>query len=157
MMKKIHWFQLISIVLITELIGALGGLLSGNTGQIYTAFIKPSFSPPGWLFGIIWPLLYLLMGIAAYIIYQTHLTPQRKKAISLYWVQLFVNFLWPIVFFRFEFYWISVAVILLLDVLVFITTRTFYKLKKPAGYLMIPYLIWILFATYLNIGIAFLN
>jgi len=156
-MKKINWPQLILIVLITELIGALGGLFSGNAGQMYTSFIRPSLSPPGWLFGIIWPVLYLLMGIAAYIIYQMPQTPERKKATTLYWVQLFVNFLWPIVFFRFELYWLSVAVIILLDILVLITTITFYKIEKAAGYLMIPYLFWILFATYLNIGIALLN
>ncbi len=157
MMKRINWLQLLVIVLITELAGVLGGLLSGNTGQIYESFVKPPLSPPGWLFGIIWPVLYLLMGIAAYIIYQMPKTPERKKATTLYWVQLFVNFLWPIVFFRFEWYWISVAVILLLDALVLITTILFYNIKKPAGYLMIPYLIWILFATYLNIAIAVLN
>lgn len=156
-MKKINWFQLLVIVLITELIGLLGSLFSGNTGQIYISFAKPPLSPPGWLFGVIWPILYLLMGIATYIIYQTPHTPGCKKAITLYWVQLFVNFLWPIVFFRFEWYWISVVVILLLDVLVLITKIWFYKIKKVAGYLMIPYLLWIIFATYLNIGITVLN
>ncbi len=157
MMRKVNWFQLFAIVFITELVGVLGSLLSGNTGQIYTSFMKPPLSPPGWLFGVIWPVLYLLMGIAAYIIYQTPQTPERKKAITLYWVQLFVNFLWPIIFFRFEWYWISVVVILLLDVLVLITTIWFYKINKVGGYLMIPYLLWIFFATYLNIGIALLN
>lgn len=157
MIKKINWFQLLAIVLITELIGLLGNLFSGNSGQIYTSFVKPPLSPPGWLFGVIWPVLYLLMGIAAYIIYQTPETPERKKAITLYWVQLIVNFLWPIVFFRFQWYWASVVVILLLDILVFMTTIRFYNIKKVAGYLMVPYLLWILFATYLNVGIAVLN
>lgn len=156
-MKKINWFLLLAIVLITELVGVLGSLFSGNTGQIYTSLIKPPLSPPGWLFGVIWPILYLLMSIAAYIIYQTPQTLERKKAILLYWIQLFVNFLWPIVFFRFEWYWISVGIILLLDILVSITTVWFYKINKTAGYLMIPYLLWIFFATYLNIGIAVLN
>lgn len=157
MMKKINWFQLLVIVLITELIGLLGNLFSGNSGQVYTSFVKPPLSPPGWIFGVIWPVLYLLMGIAAYIIYQTPETPERKEAITLYWVQLFVNFLWPIVFFRFQWYWASVVVILLLDVLVLITTIRFYNIKKVAGYLMVPYLLWILFATYLNVGISVLN
>jgi len=98
-----------------------------------------------------------LMGIAVYLIYQTPQTPERKKAITLYWIQLLVNFLWPIVFFRFEWYLVSVAIILFLDVLVLITTVWFYRIKKEAGYLMVPYLLWILFATYLNIGIAVLN
>ncbi len=156
-MKKINWFQLLVIVLITELIGVLSNLFSGNTGQIYTSLVRPPLSPPGWLFGVIWPILYLLMGIAAYMIYQSPETLDRKKAITLYWVQLFVNFLWPIVFFRLGWYWISVLVILILDVLVLMTTIKFYKINKVAGYLLIPYLFWILFATYLNIGIAILN
>lgn len=157
MIKKINWFQLLVIVLTTVLIGLLASLFSGNTRQIYTSFIKPPLSPPGWLFGVIWPVLYLLMGIAAYIIYQTPQTPDRNKATTLYWVQLFVNFLWPIIFFRFEWYWLAVIVILLLDVLVIMTMIWFYRIDKRAGYLLIPYLIWILFATYLNIGIAMLN
>lgn len=157
MIRKINWYQLLVIVLTTELIGMLASLFSGNAGQIYTTFIKPPLSPPGWLFGVIWPVLYLLMGIAAYIIYQTPQTPDRKMATTLYWVQLFVNFLWPIIFFRFEWYWISVIVILILDVLVVMTMIRFYKINKTAGYLLIPYLLWILFATYLNIGIAMLN
>jgi len=156
-MKKIDWIQLLTIILISELVGVLGSLLSGNPGVIYTSFVKPPLSPPGWLFGIIWPVLYLLMSIAAYIIYQTPQTLERKEATTIYWIQLFVNFLWPIVFFRFEWYWIAVGVIILLDILVSITTLRFYKINKAAGYLMIPYLLWILFATYLNFGIAVLN
>lgn len=157
MIKKINWFQLIVIILITQLAGLLSNVFSGNIGEIYTSFTKPPLSPPQWLFGVVWPVLYLLMGIAVYLIYQTPQTPERKKAITLYWIQLLVNFLWPIVFFRFEWYWVSVAIILLLDVLVLITTVWFYRIKKEAGYLMVPYLLWILFATYLNIGIAVLN
>jgi len=156
-MKKIDWIQLLTIILISELVGVLGSLLSGNPGVIYTSFVKPPLSPPGWLFGIIWPVLYLLMSIAAYIIYQTPQTLERKEATTIYWIQLFVNFLWPIVFFRFEWYWIAVGIIILLDILVLITTLRFYKINKAAGYLMIPYLLWILFATYLNFGIAVLN
>ncbi len=156
-MKKINWNNLLIIVLTTELIGMLGNLFSGNPRQSYTTFIKPPLSPPGWLFGVVWPLLYLLMGLGAYLIYQTPPTLERKKATTLYWVQLFVNLLWPIVFFSFEWYWISVIIILLLDVLVLFTLLRFYKIDKAAGYLMIPYLLWLLFATYLNIGIALLN
>jgi len=70
--RELHkLFQLLTIILITQLVGVLGSLLSGNTGEIYTSFIKPPLSPPGWIFGVIWPVLYLLMSIAAYIIYQT--------------------------------------------------------------------------------------
>ncbi len=156
-MKKINWFQLLLIVMATELIGILGSIFSGNIGQIYASFIKPPLSPPGWLFGIVWPVLYLLMGVAAYCVYRAPASYARKRALMLYWLQLFVNFLWPIVFFRFELLWVAAAIILLLDALVALTALRFYQIKPLAGYLMIPYLLWILFATYLNIGIAILN
>lgn len=156
-MKKINWFQLLNIVLITQIIGLFSNLLSGNTRQIYSSLNKPALAPPGWLFGVVWPVLYLLIAIAAYMIYQQPQTTDRKKAIQLYWAQLFVNFLWPVVFFRFNWYGGAVGVIILLDVLVAITMFRFYQIKKAAGYLLAPYLLWILFATYLNIGIALLN
>lgn len=156
-MKKINWFRLLNIVLITQITGLISNLLSGNTRQIYSTFNKPPLAPPGWLFGAVWPVLYLLIAIAVYIIYQQPQTLDSKKAIQLYWVQLFVNFLWPIVFFRFNLYEGAVGVIILLDILVAITMVRFYQIKKTAGYLLAPYLLWILFATYLNIGIALLN
>jgi len=97
------------------------------------------------------------MAIAAYCILQMGSNPDGKTAMAFYWAQLIVNFFWPIVFFRWQRLWLSVGVIVLLDVLVLITAIRFYQLKKAAGYLMVPYLLWILFATYLNIGIAVLN
>jgi tryptophan-rich sensory protein len=88
------------------------------------------------------------------VLYQAPLSQERRQAITFYGVQLFVNFLLPIVFCRFERYWLSVAVILILVVLVAMTTLRFWKLNKTAGYLMLPYLLWLLFATYLNIGVG---
>ena len=157
MRHKINWFTLLMIILTTELIGVLGSLISGNTRQLYETLTLPPFSPPGWLFGVVWPVLYLLMGIAAYLIYQSAPSPERTTSIRLYWMQLFVNFLWPIVFFRFEAYWLAVGIILVLDILVAATIVFFYKTQKTAAYLLLPYFAWILFATYLNIGVALLN
>lgn len=156
MLKKINWFQLLTLILVTQILGLLSSLLSGPSGQIYSTLNKPALAPPGWLFGVIWPILYLLIGIAVYLIYQKP-GALSKKAIQLYWIQMLFNFLWPIVFFRFKWYVGAIAVIVLLDILVAITMVNFYKVKKTAGYLMIPYFLWILFATYLNIGIALLN
>ena len=156
-MKKINWIQLLNIVFITQIVGLISNFLSGDTGQIYSSLNKPALAPPGWLFGVIWPILYLLIAISVYMIYQQVQTTDSKKAIQLYWLQLFVNFLWPIVFFRFKWYGGAVSVIILLDILVATTLVKFYHIKKAAGYLLIPYLLWILFATYLNIGIALLN
>ena len=98
------------------------------------------------------------MGIAAFLIADSGAPNVRKrKALIFYTAQLTVNFLWSIVFFRFQLLWGSVAVILLLDVLVILTMIKFYRLRKTAMYFLIPYLLWILFATYLNIGTALLN
>lgn len=97
------------------------------------------------------------MAVAAYLVYKTPKTLERRKATTIYWVQLFVNCMWPIVFFHFELYWLAVAIIIQLDIIDLLTLLRFYKINKTAGYLMIPYLLWILFATYLNIGIAMLN
>lgn len=157
MYKKINWFLLFLIVLITQIVGVLGSLVSGDVSQIYSDLTLPPLSPPGWLFGSVWFVLYLLMGIAAYIIYISPKSPQRNSSIYIYWIQLFINFLWPIVFFRFNAYWIAAGVIILLDLFVIINTIMFFKVNKTAGFLFIPYLIWILFATYLNISIALLN
>lgn len=156
-MKKINWSQLITVLVVTQLAGVFGSLLSGPARQIYAPLVKPPLSPPGWLFGVVWPVLYLLMGIAAYTVYQMRRTSERQNALAFYWAQLFVNFLWPVLFFRFELYWLSAAVILLLIALVLITTVKFFKIKPAAGYLMIPYLLWLFFAAYLNIGVAVLN
>lgn len=157
MKRKINWLQLIIIIVVTELVGVLGNILSGNARGVYASFEKPPLSPPGWLFGVIWPILYLLMAIAVYIIYEAPPSPDSERATNLYWLQLFVNFFWPVVFFRFGWYWVAVAVIILLDILVVITMKYFYDINKTAAYLLIPYLVWILFATYLNIGVAVLN
>lgn len=140
-------------IIIVELVGILAGILSSGQRQMYTNYVKPPLSPPGWLFGVVWTILYFLMGISIYIISQQKI----KKAKNLFWFQLLINFIWPLVFFRLNMYWISVAVIILLDILVFATINIFYKINKLASFLMIPYLLWILFATYLNIGIAVLN
>lgn len=156
-MKKINWFLLLLLVLAVQLVGGLSSLASGNSAGVYTVLALPPLSPPGWLFGVVWPLLYLLMGIAVYLIYQTPKTKQRDVATTLFWLQLAVNFVWPVVFFRFELHWLAVVVILLLDALVLLTTIAFFRIKKWAGLLLLPYLAWILFATYLNIGIALLN
>ncbi len=98
------------------------------------------------------------MGTAAYLIYQSDADQGKKKqALTFYGVQLFFNFLWSIVFFRFGAYWLSVAVIILLDIFLVVTMVLFARIRKAAMYFFIPYLAWVLFATYLDIGVAVLN
>lgn len=157
MEKKTGWFSFVVLVLATELIGVLVSLLSGNTGQIYTTLALPPLSPPPFLFGVVWPILYLLMAAAAFLIYRAPPSPQRTTAIRLYWLQLLLNFLWPIVFFRFEAYWLAAVLIAVLILLVAVTCIRFYRINQVAGLLLVPYLLWLLFAAYLNVGVALLS
>ncbi len=158
-MKKINITALVISIAIAELTGFLSALLSGNQSGAYNDFIQPPLSPPAIVFPIVWVILYAMMGAAAYFVWDSvrgsH--KERMTALKFYFAQLFVNFLWSIVFFRFEAYWFAVAVIILLDLLVIITMLLFRNINRLAFWLMIPYLIWLLFATYLNIGVAVLN
>lgn len=157
-MKKINWISLLTSIFIAELVGALSALLSGNSGELYSSFKSPPLSPPGWIFPVVWAILYALMGIAAYLVYESDANPAKKQeALKFYAAQLAVNFLWSIVFFRFQAFWAAVIVILTLVLLVILTMIKFWPIQKAAVWFLVPYLLWILFATYLAIGVAVLN
>ena len=155
MIKK-QWPALIGFILAVEAVGFCSSLLSGDIGRKYNELILPPFSPPGMLFGIVWVILYAMMGIAAYLIYQSN-ESTKQTAMTIFLSQLALNFLWPILFFRFELLWISDIIIIILDILVACMIYYFSTSRKAAAYLIIPYFIWLLFATYLNIGVALLN
>ncbi len=157
-MKKIKFSNLFISIIFAELVGLLSNIFSGNQKEIYSSLKLPALSPPNWAFPVVWTILYALMGIAAYLIYDSQADSiSKKRALSLYGVQLLFNFLWSIVFFGFQSIGLSLMVIIILTILVLLTFIAFYKINKIAGYLFIPYLIWILFATYLNIAIFLLN
>ncbi len=157
-MKKIQWTELLIFVIGTELVGALSGLLSGNFSSFYSELVKPPFSPPGIVFPIIWAILYALMGISAYMIYASDAgIMEKRKALTIYAVQLFFNFLWSIVFFRFEQTEAALAVLFALAVLIVLMILAFRRIRPLAGYLNLPYLLWVLFALYLNTGFVLLN
>ena len=143
-------------VVIAELTGALAALFSGRDTSFFSSLEKPPLSPPGWLFPVVWTVLYALMGIAAYRVYASS-AENRTGALVLYGAQLFVNFLWPIVFFRFQNIGGAMALLILLFVLALLTAAQFLKADRLSGLLFIPYLLWLTFALYLNIGIYFLN
>lgn len=135
----------------------LGGIVGIIISQFmdYETLQKPPLSPPGFIFGIVWSILYLLMGIAyGTLVYKG----QLNKGISkIYWAQLIVNLIWPILFFVFKARLFSSIWIIILLILVINMILKFYKVNKIAGYSQIPYLLWIIFATYLNIGVYILN
>ena len=121
----------------------------------YGSLNKPPLTPPGLLFSIIWPILYVLMGISYGILKSKKLVSPKISVV--YYVQLAVNALWSIFFFSLKWRLFSFIWILVLDLLVIYMIVLFYKKNKVAGILQIPYLIWILFASYLNIAIYVLN
>lgn len=144
--KIIKWFY----ILFPIILGSIVGLIV-NDYSYYSAINKPILAPPKILFPIMWSIIYLLMGIS-YKIYR-----DNNDSNILYYVQLFVNVIWVIIFFKFKLLLLSLLWIILLDILIIILLIKFYKKNKLCCYLNIPYLIWNLFATYLMFGIYLLN
>lgn len=154
-MKKIDWTELLIFIVSAELIGAVSALLSGGFGS-YLQLVKPPLSPPGWLFPVVWAILYAVMGISAYFVYKSD-SELKKAGSGIYILQLSVNFLWSIIFFRFG--WLNAAAFaaVLLTVLVVGMILIFLRIDKKAGLMNIPYFVWCLFASYLAIGTSILN
>lgn len=157
-MRKRPILTILLSIAIAEGVGLLSGFLAGDSREVYQTLNQPPLAPPGWVFPVAWGILYALMGIAAGLIYLNRGDDRaREQALIYYGIQLAVNFSWSIVFFRFQALWFAVVIILVLDILVFITQRHFSRISKAAGWLMVPYLLWLLFATYLAVGVFFLN
>ena len=138
-------------------VGILGALLSGGT-SLPAELIQPPLVPPGWLFPIVWTGLYLLMGYAAWIVQTSGASRERKqRALLLYALQLLANFLWPILFFGVGSLAGSLVCILVLWVLILLTIGAFSQVSPRAGDLLLPFILWVSFATYLNLGFFLLN
>ncbi len=157
-MKKVNKTEALIFIVIAELVGAVSALLSGTFSDKYMSFEQPPLSPPGWVFPVVWGILYALMGVSAYLVYNSDGKQKNKSvALTVYYIQLALNFLWSIIFFRFDFYTVALVDLILLLIAVIIMTFMFYRINKAAGYMNIPYVIWLIFATYLNVGVAVLN
>ena len=136
--------------------GGLSALLTQGAMERYRELEQPPLSPPGWVFPVVWSALFVLMGIAAYLVWMRDSTG-RNGALFFYGLQLIFNFVWPLLFFNARAYLASLIWLLLLWVLILITTARFFQETKAAGWLMIPYLLWVAFAGYLNAGVWLLN
>ncbi len=157
-MKKENIFEVGLNILIAEAIGVVSFLIAGNVKEYYASLIQPPLSPPSWLFGVIWPIMYALMAIAFCLFYnQPNTNEMMNKTSVLYYLQLFVNFLWTIVFFRYHSMVGSLIIIIVLDLLVIFLLWIFFDNYKKSFYLLLPYMLWLLFATYLNIAFMILN
>ena len=155
---KVNWKKLLICLAIPLATGGLAALLSGSGMKSYSQLNQPPFSPPGWLFPIVWSILYLLMGYASYRVLTSGEDPKFiRKALSMYGAQLAFNFLWPLVFFGLQWYLAAFFVLLGLWVLIFLTIRSFSLLDEKAADLLLPYILWVTFAGYLNVGVYLLN
>lgn len=156
-MKNFQVTDLLIFIIGTELVGAVSGILAGgNMRKYYSSLQQPPFAPPGWVFPIAWAILYALMGISAYLIYRTD-HPGKRCALISYGVQLALNFLWSIAFFRYESPEAAAVIITLLLAAVIVMILLFSRIRKSAALLNLPYLLWLLYASYLNFGVLILN
>ncbi|RZI48717.1 TspO/MBR family protein [Lactococcus kimchii] len=152
------FLYLILFIVGIEAVGGLSGLLAGDIKGVYNQLKLPPLAPPDYLFGIVWPILYGLMAVAAYLIFRkvnTHKS-EAQPALLYFSFQLILNFIWSIIFFK-GYYWLGVLIILLLDIIVYLCIIKFFKISKLSGILLVPYFAWISFATYLTIAVALLN
>lgn len=156
MFQTVHLKKLLFSLFVTLGTGALAGLLTQQK-PLYESLARPPLSPPGRVFGVVWTVLYALMGIALYRILRSKKSKERGLALRLFAVQLAANFIWPLLFFGLRLYGPSAVLLAILIVLILLTMRSFDRLDRVAFYLMVPYLLWCLFALYLNIGVAVLQ
>lgn len=167
MTKK--WKAFAASILVPLATGALSGFLTREGMKSFNILLQPALSPPAWVFPVAWTILYVLMGISSYLIYTSAeempgtegKKEDRKKkitrAFTIYGYQLIVNFLWPVFFFSFKWYFFSFLWLIFLWVLVAKMILEFGELSKTAALLNVPYLLWLSFAGYLNLGIWLLN
>lgn len=139
-------------------VGALSSLFTRDGMEQFQQLNKPPLTPPGWLFPVVWTILFLMMGAASYLVWKNG-RPRRaaRTALTLYGVQLAFNFLWSMLFFNMGLYLAAFFELIALWLLILLTAARFYRLSRGAGYLLLPYLLWVAFAGYLNFGVYLLN
>jgi len=154
-MKIRNKSALIISILIPLTVGTMSALFSGNMSS-YSILNKPAFSPPGFIFPVVWTILYILMGASSYIVYFSN-SSNKSKALLLYCIQLFFNFCWSIIFFGLDLFLFAFIWLIALIFIIIIMIRQFLIVNPLSAYLQIPYLIWCIFAAYLNFYIFLLN
>ena len=157
-MKNRNWKTYAFWIILCEAVGALAGWISAGGIEVYSALAnKPPLTPPQWIFPVVWSILYALMGISAARISLTPPSKERNRGLNLFTAQLIVNFFWPLLFFNAQAFGFVLIWLILLWVLVLAVILTFRKIDKTAAWLLIPYLLWLTFAVYLNAGVYILN
>lgn len=157
-MKKGTWKTYAFWIVLAEAVGGLAGWLTRTGTKVYNQTVtQPPLSPPPLVFPIVWGILYALMGISAARIRLSESSPQRSRGLNLFVIQLIVNFFWSLIFFNAQAFGFAFIWLLLLWALVLAMILTFREIDPLAAWLQIPYLIWLTFAAYLNLGVWYLN
>lgn len=155
-----NFIKLLISIIICQLAGGIGSIFtSKSVSTWYLTINKPSFTPPNWLFAPVWIGLFLLMGISLFLVW-SHLAvalQKRRRALTIFFIQLFFNILWSVMFFGLKSPLLGFIVIIVLWILILLTIIKFFKISKLAGWLLIPYILWVSFATILNLAILILN
>lgn len=155
---KRNWKPYLFWILLSEAVGALSGWLTRTAMESYSeSIVQPPLSPPGWVFPVVWTLLFALMGIGSARVYLSQPSSQRSLSLNLFIAQLVVNFFWSPIFFNLQAFGFAFFWLLLLWALVLWMILTFRKTDPLSAKLQIPYLLWLTFAAYLNLGVWYLN
>jgi len=156
---KINWIALIAAILICNLAGIIGSVFTFSAiPNWYATLVKPELSPPNWVFGPVWTTLYTLMGIAAYLVWEKGIKKKEvRKALGVFGVQLVLNSVWSIIFFGMNEIFYAFIEIIFLWLAIAASIFLFYKIDKRAAYLLIPYILWVSFAAFLNYNLWLLN
>ena len=155
---KINWKTLILCILIPLAVGFLASVFTSDSVMLFSEITKPPLSPPAWAFPVVWTILFVLMGASSYLVLASK-KPQSqiKSALTVYGIQLAFNFFWSIIFFNLQAYLFAFFWLVILWLLIILTIYLFSKINKTAAILLIPYLLWVTFAGYLNYAIYLLN
>ena len=157
-MKQTQWKQTVLWVAVVEAVGFLSGLLSMSARREFgESALQPGLTPPGWVFPVVWSVLYALMGIGAARIWRSRESAERNRGLNLFVAQLIFNFFWSLIFFNGQAYGFAAIWLGILWVLTAAMILVFRRVDPLAAYLQIPYLLWLTFAAYLNVAVWQLN
>ncbi len=154
-----NYLKLIISIIACQMAGILGAVFTTNSVDTwYSTIIRPDLAPPNWIFGPVWTTLFLLMGISLFLVWKKGIQSRESKiAVSVFVVQLILNTLWSVIFFGLHNPGLAFAEIILLWTSILISIILFYRISKIAAYLLIPYILWVSFAAFLNYSIWILN
>ena len=158
MKHKIRYGPLAAALAIPLAVGGFSAFLTRDGMEYFKLVSKPPLSPPPWVFPVVWTILYLMLGAASYLVWVSGVsTSRRDRALTVYGLNLALNLLWPIVFFTMRFYFAAFLLLLMLWVMAVTAALLFSCIEEKAGKLLIPYVVWLTFAAYLNVGVWVLN